>query len=526
MTRFEERLPPPPPRADRIFLVLGDQLGRTAPFLDEVDPDRDVLLMVEASEESTHVPSHRQRITVFLAAMRHFALDMADRGLPLRYEAMDGAEGSRSIADGLVDAVDSTGATTVVVRRPGDRRVLESLEAAAGRVGFELEVREDPWFLSSIEDFAAWREGRKTTVMDHFYRIERRRLDVLLEPDGEPIGGAWSHDAANRESFKKAPSPRPPWLPEADEITKEVISLVGERFPEAPGRLERFVWPTTPADARRMLDDFIRHRLPDFGRYQDAMWTDEPFLNHSLLSPAINLQLLDPRDCLEAAIEAHERGDAPIESVEGFVRQIMGWREFVRGVYWTESDDYGDRNGLDEHGELPAWYWDGDTDMACLRDSIGQVLEFGYGHHIQRLMVTGNFALIAGIHPRAISDWYLAMYVDAVDWVTLPNTLGMVMHADGGVVGTKPYAASANYIGKMSPYCKGCRWNRKARTGEDACPFNVFYWDFMIRHRERLRGNRRMAIALKNVDRLDPDERESIVATAEGHRIRLGIAKG
>ncbi len=524
MDDFQASLSTPPTRADRVLLVLGDQLSRTASELEELDPRTDAIVMVEAMGEATHVPSHRQRTTVFLAAMRHFALDLIERGLPLCYTTMEAPRADGSLGGEIRHALQRLQATKLVVRRPGDRRVLAAVEDAAKSAEVEVDLREDGAFLSTIEDFAEWRSGRKTTVMDHFYRNERRRLGILLEQDGTPIGGAWSHDAANRESFKSAPDPRPPWFPEPDAVTLEVIRTVGELLPDAPGRLERFVWATTPKEARRMLEDFIEHRLPEFGRYQDAMWTGEPFLNHSLLSPAINLQLLDPRECIEAAVAAFERGAAPIESVEGFVRQIMGWREFIRGVYWTEGDDYGDRNGLEQHGALPEWYWTGETDLECLRDSIEQVLEYGYGHHIQRLMVTGNFALIAGIDPRLISDWYLAMYVDAVDWVTLPNTLGMVMHADGGVVGTKPYAASANYIGKMSPHCKKCSWNRKARTGENACPFNVFYWDFMIRNRERLRGNRRMAIALKNVDRLDAEERERIVETAESHRRRLGVA--
>ncbi len=535
MSHFRRLLPPPPDAAETIALVLGDQLTPLSEngggWLSGIDREHDAVVMIEAAGESTHVPSHRQRIALFLAAMRHHALDLAARGVPLDYTTLDstdapsGVEPSGDFGQALVAAIRRLGATRVRVRRPGEWRMLRLVERACRDAGVELVLDEDPAFLTTPADFARFREGRKSIVMDHFYRKERTRLGVLLESDGSPVGGAWSHDHANRQSFKHAPTVPPPWFPEPDELTLEVIRLVAERFPDAPGRLERFVWATTPADARRMLDDFIEKRLPDFGRYQDAMWTNEPFLNHSLLSPAINLQLLDPRECIDAAVAAYERGDAAIESVEGFVRQILGWREFIRGVYWTEGEDYAGRNTLDEHGTLPEWYWTGDTDLACLRDAIGQVVEFGYGHHIQRLMITGNFALIAGIEPRQVSDWYLAMFVDAIDWVTLPNALGMVMHADGGVVGTKPYAASANYIGKMSNHCKSCRWNRKARSGEDACPFNVFYWDFLIRHRERLRGNRRMAIPLKNVDRLDPDERASIVGTAVDLRRRLGVVR-
>lgn len=480
--------------------------------------------MVEAIDESRSIPTHRQRTSLFLSAMRHYALAIADSGLPLRYVTLDDPDNTGGLATELARAIESLRPERIVVARPGGWGLLASLEKAAASLDVPLEVLEDPHFLCSVEEFGAWREGRKTVVMDHFYRVQRKRFDVLIDPDGTPVGGTWSHDAANRESFKEEPSTPDPWFPPLDEITQEVMTLVARVLPDAPGRLERFVWATTRKDARRMLKDFISKRLPEFGRYQDAMWTGQPFLNHSLLSPALNLQLLDPRECIDAAVAAYEAGKAPIESVEGFVRQILGWREFIRGVYWTEGPDYVDRNGLESVGDLPEWYWTGETDLECLRDSIDQVVEYGYGHHIQRLMITGNFALISGVDPRAINDWYVGMFVDAIDWVTTPNTVGMVMHADGGIVGTKPYAASANYIGKMSNHCKRCRWNRKARSGEDACPFNVFYWDFLIRQRERLRGNRRMAIALKNVDRLDPEERARITETADALRGRLGVS--
>jgi deoxyribodipyrimidine photolyase-related protein len=316
-----------------------------------------------------------------------------------------------------------------------------------------------------------------------------------------------------------------------DGITQQVLGLVARRFSDAPGQLESFQWPVTRKQARVALRDFITKRLPGFGPYQDAMWANEPFLNHSLLSPLLNLKLLRPRECIDAAVEAWQAGDVPLPSVEGFVRQILGWREFIRGVYWYEGPGYGERNGLDQHGRLPDFYWNGDTDMACMHQALGQVLARGYGHHIQRLMVTGNFALMAGVHPRALSDWYLGMYVDAVDWVTLPNTLGMVMHADArpgemrGLVGTKPYAASGAYIRRMSNYCTGCSYDPKKRAGEGACPFTVFYWDFLARNRERLARNPRMAMAWKNLQRLSAAEQKAIRDDASHLRGRFGIGR-
>ncbi|MCA9298571.1 MAG: hypothetical protein KDA28_05865, partial [Phycisphaerales bacterium] len=303
----------------------------------------------------------------------------------------------------------------------------------------------------------------------------------------------------------------------------EVMALVTSRLPDLPGRLETFHWPVTATEARRALKDFIEHRLHRFGTFEDAMWTGETTLYHSRLSAAMNLKLIDPMTCVRAALAAYESGAAPLAGVEGFVRQIIGWREFIRGVYWFEGPEYGDRNGLDHHGSLPEMYWTGETDMRCMSEALGQVLDESYGHHIQRLMVTGNFALLAGVHPRRVSDWYLGMYVDGVDWVTLPNTLGMAMHADGGVVGTKPYAASGKYIQRMSNYCEHCRYSIKARTGEDACPFNTLYWYFLIRHRERFRSNHRMGMILKHVDRMKESERTEITVRGARLRSNLGI---
>jgi deoxyribodipyrimidine photolyase-related protein len=311
-----------------------------------------------------------------------------------------------------------------------------------------------------------------------------------------------------------------------------VLAAIKRVLPELPGALESFAWPVTREQALAALDDFITHRLPRFGPFEDAMWTSEPTLYHSTLSSSLNLKLLNPRECCERAVEAYRDGKAPLQSVEAFVRQIIGWREFIRGVYWLEGPAYADRNGLDQQGELPSFYWTADTDMACMKACVGQVLDTGFGHHIQRLMVTGNFALISGVNPRAVSDWYLGMFVDGVDWVTLPNALGMVMHADRrtgaakgvtGLVGTKPYAASGKYIQRMSNYCTGCRYDPAERGGKSACPVTVFYWDFLIRTREQLAQNQRMAMILKNVDRMTPQARIQITMDADLLRKKFGI---
>ncbi|MFN0137885.1 MAG: cryptochrome/photolyase family protein [Phycisphaerae bacterium] len=503
--------------------MLGDQLDSKVSALVHLDKARDAVVMFEVAEESTHVPSNKQRTALFLAAMRHFALELHRDGHRVHYVSLDDSDNSQALGSELQRALRTLEPEFLVCTQPGEWRVHQDVERAAMQAGAPLEVLPDEHFLTSAAAFAEWMAGRKQPVMEHFYRWQRRRLGILVAPDGAPVGGEWNYDQQNRGSFRQPPRLRAPYAPRADAITHEVLALVERRFAGNPGLLARFRWPVTRAQARKALDDFIQHRLPHFGTYQDAMWSGEPFLYHSLLSAALNLKLLNPRECVAAALAAYESGAAPLPCVEGFVRQIIGWREFIHGIYWHAGPGYRQRNGLDQHGSLPDFYWTGQTDMICLRECIGQVLECGYGHHIQRLMVTGNFALIAGVNPRRISDWYLSMFVDAVDWVTLPNTLGMVMHADGGVVGTKPYAASGRYIERMSNHCKNCRFDPGKRTGTEACPFTTFYWDFLIRNLQRFRGNRRMSMILKHVDRLTDDERAAIAAQAQKLRQEFGI---
>jgi deoxyribodipyrimidine photolyase-related protein len=347
-----------------------------------------------------------------------------------------------------------------------------------------------------------------------------------MEGPGEPAGGSWNYDGDNRESFgADGPGevPAPPWFP-PDEITREVLELVDSRWGEHPGTLEGFGEPVTPEQAREALTAFVRDRLPRFGRHQDALWEGEPFLYHSRLSAALNLKLLDPRDCIEAAEVAWRAGEAPLNAVEGFVRQILGWREYVRGIYWHFMPEYASMNALDcaEDVDVPTFYWSGVTRMACVADALRNVLDHGYAHHIQRLMVLGLFAQLVGVHPYRFHEWHMALYLDAVDWVSLPNTLGMSQYGDGGLVGTKPYCASGRYIQRMGNHCAGCRYDPAAAVGEEACPFTTLYWDFLARHRDRLEDNRRMNFQLANLDRKDPDELSAIRERARALRDRIG----
>ncbi len=508
----------------RILLLAPDQLSLDYPAFAAIDPDHDLVVQIEAPEDFTHVPSHKQRTVLFLAAMRHFADTLAAAGYRRCYVALDDPDHSGSLGAELERLIRNHEPESLVMIRPGDWRTLETVKAAASQASLPLESMEDPHFLVAPQDFSEWAAGRKQLVMEHFYRWMRKRDGVLLTAEGQPEGGQWNFDKENRKSLGPG-SPDPPNRLEfpPDALTREVMALVKKTFPDAPGSLEEFLWPTNREQALEVLDDFIAHRLAYFGDYQDAMDRGRPWMFHSLLSPVLNLKLLEPRECVAAAVEAYRQDRAPLNAVEGFIRQIIGWREFIRGVYWHEGPEYADHNHLDTSGRLPAFYWTGDTEMVCVQDSLDSVLRHGYGHHIQRLMVTGNLALTSGVDPREISDWYLGMYVDSMDWVTLPNTLGMVMFADGGVVGSKPYASTGKYIDRMSDYCSQCPFDPAQRSGPQACPFTTFYWDFLARNRRRLEAIPRMRMMYRNLDRLDANELRGVIERATELRQAWGI---
>ena len=509
-----------------LVVVLADQLDPQSVALEGFDTDRDAVLMMEVDAESTHVPSHKQRTVLFLSAMRHFGLELQGRGMRVRYITLDAPGNTQGFTEEVRRAVGVLKPERIVVTEPGEHRVATMIEGWEDATGLPVDVVEDRHFICSVESFNEWASGRKSLVLEHFYRMMRTRLSVLVDEQGKPEGGTWNLDKENRKAFKSAPRPPKPYEPRLDSVTREVIDLVERRFPDHPGTTKGFAWPVTREEALKALTSFIEHRLPRFGDHQDAMWTGQPTLYHALLSPALNLKLLDPREVVAGAVDAYHAGRVPLNAAEGFVRQIIGWREFIRGVYHHAGPEYADLNALDAQGRLPDFYWTADTDMVCMRECVGQVLGLAYGHHIQRLMVTGNFALLAGVHPRAISDWYLGMYADAVDWVTLPNTLGMAMHADGGLVGTKPYAASGKYIQRMSNYCDGCRYDPGERHGERACPFTTLYWDFLLRHEARFSTNQRMKMMLSHVKKMASEERVAITLSAKSLKERLGIAGG
>ena len=510
-----------------LIIVLGDQLDLDAAAFDGFNVAKDAVWMAEVAEESTHVWSSKPRTVMFLAAMRHFAFALQAAGRPLHYVRLDAPGNCGSLGAQLQADIERLRPARLVMTAPGDWRVLQTIKAVAEANAVPLDIHEDRHFFVSVAEFAAHAKDRKSLRMEYFYREQRKRQDILME-DGKPVGGKWNFDADNREAFSAAgPGLLPPRSTfEPDAMTRDVISLVDVRFAAHPGRLDSFAWPVTREQALLSLQDFIAHRLPLFGRYQDAMWPGDPWLYHAHLSAALNLKLLNPREVVAAAVAAHSAGLAALASVEGFIRQILGWREYVRGIYWTQMPGYRERNALDAHEDLPAWYWTGGTDMACLHDALEQSLTHGYANHIQRLMVTGLYALMLGVQPKQVHAWYLAVYVDAVEWVELPNTLGMSQYADGGVMGSKPYIATGKYIQRMSPHCKGCRYDPAQRSGDSACPFTTLYWDFLMRHESTLAKNPRMALQVKNVARLSDGQKQAVVERAAAiRRGEIGVAQ-
>jgi deoxyribodipyrimidine photolyase-related protein len=504
-------------------VILGDQLSRSLSALDDADREADTILMMEVAEEGTYVPHHPKKIIFILSAMRHFAAELEADGHRVEYVRLDSDASRGGFTETLAAFVRGRDFDRIVVTEPGEYRVRAAIEGWEEATGLTVECREDDRFFVSRQAFADWAGGRKQLLLEHFYRAQRKRTGILM--DGrEPAGGRWNFDADNRKPIPAGLDFPGPLRFEPDEITRRVIRLVRQRFPDHFGEPEPFWFAVTAAQAEQAFAHFLEHALPRFGDYQDAMRRGEPFLFHSVVSPYLNAGLLDPRRLCEAAEQAWRDGQAPINAVEGFVRQILGWREFVRGIYWHFMPEYAERNFLGADRPLPAAYWGGETDLDCLREVVRQTREEAYSHHIQRLMITGNFALLAGIAPRAVHEWYLAVYADAYEWVEMPNTLGMATFADGGIVGTKPYAGGGAYINRMSDFCEGCRYDVKTGEGENACPFNYLYWDFLLRHRERLKDNRRLALPLSQLNKFSEEKRRRIRRDARRFLDRLGSA--
>jgi deoxyribodipyrimidine photolyase-related protein len=504
-----------------LIIILGDQLTPENPALEGFDATCDQIVMAEVMGEGTHVWSHKARIALFLSAMRHFAQTLETQGMPVTYYKL-GAHPYTHLQEVWLQHIQQYAPQKIIVCEPGEYRVLQMLNEVAQQTHTSLIVRDDTHFMCSQANFKRWAGQSKSLRMEFFYRNMRKEHQVLMQ-GAQPEGGDWNYDHENRKSFGKRGPQGIPSSPKfaIDSITHEVFAEVEHHFAEHPGSLAHFCWPVTRAQALDFLNTFIDHKLADFGMHQDAMWQggehpQHAFLWHSLLASSLNLKLLNPREVIQAAEQAYRKNKLSLASVEGFIRQILGWREFIRGVYWLDMPAMATSNYYEHHRQLPSWYWTGNTHMNCMRQTISQTLQYGYAHHIQRLMVTGMFGLLAEIAPNQVEDWYLAVYVDAVEWVELPNVAGMALYANGGRFTSKPYVASGAYIQRMSNYCQGCRYKPDIKTGAQACPVTSLYWHFLIKHYDEFARNPRTALMVKHVDKMTDEQRNSITDYAQG----------
>ena len=483
-------------------LILGDQLSHQIASLRDINIDTDIVLMAEVSAEVTYVKHHKRKIAFLFAAMRHFAEELRRAGTNVIYRRLDDQNNGGSLESELKQVIASRKISKLVVTMPGEYRLMETMRSWQSTLDVAVELREDDRFLCSLDKFNKWADGRRQLRMDFFYRDMRRDHNVLMD-GGEPVGGKWNFDSDNREPPVAGMVIPPPLQFVPDKITNDVLALVSERCADHFGDLDDFGFAVTREQALAVLDHFIDQRLNNFGKYQDAMVLDEPWVYHSHIGFYLNAGLLLPAEVISAAETAYHSGGVPLNSVEGFIRQILGWREFVRGIYWLKMPAYADLNFFEAKRDLPEFYWSGETKMLCLAQAVDATKKYAYAHHIQRLMVLGNFALLAGLSPEQVNEWFLIVYADAYEWVELPNVSGMVLFADGGYLASKPYAAGGAYINRMSNYCKHCHYKVSQKNGVTACPFNYLYWDFLIRNRSKLKDNARLGMMYRSLDRMD-----------------------
>jgi len=496
-------------------LILADQLSESLASLKEADKKSDVIFFCEVMKEATYVPHHPKKIAFLFAAMRHFAETLQEQGFKVRYIKLDDPVNTGSLNGEIARAVKELEPQKISLTAPGEWRVLKMMTEWEGLLDIPVEILEDTRFLCNQSEFNLWTKGKKQLRMEFFYREMRKKFHILIDPDGKPVGGEWNYDKENRKPPKSGMTIPKRLTHKKSQITNEVLKLVEKLFSHNFGNLTPFNYAVTRPQALMELDHFIDKVLPYFGDYQDAMILGEPYLYHSLISSYLNAGLLLPLEICQKAESAYHEKKAPLNAVEGFIRQILGWREYVRGIYWHHMPDYADLNYFNATLSLPDFYWGGETNMVCISEAVRHTRYHAYSHHIQRLMITGNFALIAGLDVRQVQEWYLAVYSDAYEWVEMPNTLGMALFGDGGIMASKPYAASGKYIQRMSNYCKTCRYSPNEITGDKACPFNALYWDFIARNESKLRGNQRMNYMYSTWDKFDPEKQKNIRAQAK-----------
>jgi len=492
-----------------LIFIFGDQLSHTLTALDDFDPHQDQIFMCEVMHEATYVKHHKKKIAFIFSAMRHFAESLKEKSYNIHYVTLNDPDNTGSFHSELNRTHALYNPECTIFTEPSEYRVLQDIKT----LEFKTEIRENTLFLATHQEFATWASDRKTLRMEYFYREMRKKYNILMH-NHAPIGGQWNYDQENRKPPKQGLEIPETYHTKPDHITQTVLELVQERFSDHFGDLTPFHFAVTAQQAETALEQFIQKRLAHFGDYQDAMIQDEPWMFHSHLSFYINIGLLHPLQCIKAAEQAYYDERAPLNAVEGFIRQILGWREYIRGIYWLKMPDYRTQNFFEATRKLPELYWTGQTKMNCMRQSVLETKQNAYAHHIQRLMVLGNFALLAGIHPDDVNHWFLIVYADAYEWVELPNVSGMILFADGGFLASKPYAAGGSYINKMSDYCKKCSYKISKKNGADACPFNYLYWDFLVRNRDKLYNNHRIGMMYKTYDKMALEKKEAIKSDA------------
>ncbi len=496
-------------------LILGDQLSYDIPTLRNANAKSDAILMCEVIEEATYVKHHKQKIAFIFTSMRRFANELRQKGFNPHYVRIDDPKNTGSFENEVKRFIDMHKVDEIIITEAGEYRLQETFNSWSGKFSIPVRILGDDRFLCSRSEFNAWARGKKQLRMEFFYREMRKKYKILLEHDGSPTGGDWNYDKENRKSPDINNKPPTPLIIHPDEELKSVIKTVENLFPNHFGETKNFRWATSREEALRHFNHFIENCLISFGDYQDAMIMNEPFMYHSLISAYVNIGFLNPLEVCKKAEQAYRDGLAPLNAVEGFIRQILGWREYVRGIYWHYMPDFAGMNYLDANLNLPEFYWTGKTSMTCLSEAIRHTKEYAYSHHIQRLMITGNFALIAGCNPQQVCDWYLSVYADAYEWVELPNTLGMALFADNGLMASKPYAASGKYIHRMSNYCDTCQYDPEETFGDKACPFNSLYWEFVARNEAKLSTNQRMTYVYATWRKMKEEKKQSIRAHAQ-----------
>ena len=496
-----------------LCVILADQLNQEITSLNDFNKDLDEILICELKKNFTDINHHKKKIVYQISCMRHFGIEMDRLGFKINYLKLDNPDNENSYTSEIMKLINDKGIDKVIVAEPSTYDEMESIKNWQNTIGIDVEIRKNDLFFCDIDEFKAWAEGRKELRLEFFYRMLRRKHNVLMNGD-QPEGGAWNFDKKNRKPIARKVSIPKTYTCIIDQETQDIINLVNLEFSDHFGSTDNFVFAVTRHDALEAMNRFIEERLVNFGDYQDAMTSKDPWLFHSHLSMYLNNGLLKPKECIELAEKAFYESKAPINSVEGFIRQILGWREYVRGLYWLKMPDYRDLNELAAEVPLPSFYWDGETKMNCLKISIENTRDNAYSHHIQRLMVLGNFALLVGIRPVELNEWFLSVYADAYEWVELPNVSGMALFADGGIMASKPYASSGAYINRMSDYCKDCHFNVKEKIGSEACPFNYLYWNFLDKNRERLSSNPRLGLAYRNLNKMPDNQLDSINESA------------